>query len=50
MIIEHIISRIKRCRVVKDVFRNTKEGYDDVVIELACGLHNYRRYCRNQSY
>jgi hypothetical protein len=50
VIIEHIISGIKRCRVVKDVFRNTKEGYDDVVIELACGLHNYRSYCRNQSY
>jgi len=50
IVIEHIISGIKRCRVVKDVFRNTKEGYDDIAIELACGLHNYRSYCRNQSY
>ena len=50
VVIEHIISGIKRCRIVKDVFRNTKEGYDDVVMELACGLHNYRSYSRAQSY
>lgn len=39
VVIEHIISGIKRCRIVKDVFRNTKEGFDDSVIEIACGLH-----------
>ena len=50
VVIEHILSGIKRCHVVKGVFRNTKEGYDDVAMELACGLHNYRSYCRNQSY
>ena len=50
VVIEHIISGIKRCRAVKDVFRNTKEGYDDVAMELACGLHNYRSHCRNQRY
>jgi hypothetical protein len=50
VVIEHIISGIKRCRIVKDVFRNTKEDYEDVVMELACGLHNYRSYCRNQGY
>jgi hypothetical protein len=31
-VIEHIISGIKRCRIVKDIFRNTKEKYDDLVI------------------
>lgn len=40
--VEHVISGIKRCRIVKDVFRNTKEAYDDMVIELTCGLHNFR--------
>ena len=50
VVIEHIIAGVKRCRVVKDVFRNTKEGYDDVAMELACGLHNYRSHCRHQSY
>lgn len=50
VVIEHLISGVKRCRVVKDVFRNTKEGFDDLAMELACGLHNYRSYCRHQSY
>lgn len=44
--IEHIIAGIKRCRIVKDVFRNTKERFDDLVMELACGLHNFRVYHR----
>lgn len=48
--IEHIISGIKRCRIVKDIFRNTKADYEDVVMELACGLHNFRSYHRRQSY
>ena len=50
VVVEHIISGVKRCRIVKDVFRNTKEGFDDVAMELACGLHNYRSSCRHQSY
>ena len=39
-------SRIKRCRIVKDLFRNTKDEYDDLVMELACALHNFRVDCR----
>src|SRR5215472_18303443 len=35
IVIEHIIAGIKRCRIVKDIFRNTKEQYDDLVLELA---------------
>jgi DDE superfamily endonuclease/Helix-turn-helix of DDE superfamily endonuclease len=42
VVIEHIIAGVKRCRIVKDVFRNTKDDYDDQVMELACGLHNFR--------
>ena len=38
---EHIIAGIKRCRIVKDLFRNTKEQYDDLVMEIACALHNF---------
>jgi hypothetical protein len=41
-VVEHIIAGIKRCRIVKDVFRNTKEAYDDLVMELVCGLPNFR--------
>jgi DDE superfamily endonuclease len=46
IVIEHIISGIKRCRIVKDLFRNTKEKYDDLVMEIACALHNFRVHCR----
>jgi len=42
IVIEHIIAGIKRCRIVKEVFRNTKEHFADMVMELACGLHNFR--------
>ena len=50
IVVEHVISGIKRCRIVKDVFRNTKEGDDDTVIDLACGLHNFRSHCRLEAY
>ncbi len=33
---------VKRCRIVKDVLRNTKEGVSDAAMEAACGLHNLR--------
>jgi hypothetical protein len=42
VVVEHVIAGVKRCRIVKDIFRNTKEAYDDMVMELACGLHNFR--------
>ena len=42
IVVEHIIAGIKRLHIVKDVFRNIKEGYDDLVMRLACGLHNFR--------
>ena len=46
IVIEHLIAGIKRCRIVKDLFRNTKAKYDDLVMEIACALHNFRVYCR----
>ena len=47
--IEHAISGVKRCRIVKDTFRYRRYGYDDLVMELACGLHNLRVYHRKNS-
>jgi hypothetical protein len=47
--IEHIISGIKRLRIVKDVLRNTKDQFRDLVLELACGLHDFREECRAPS-
>ena len=40
--VEHALSGAKRCRIVKDVLRNTKDGVSDKVMEAACGLHNLR--------
>lgn len=44
--IEHVFAGVKRSRIVKDLFRNPKAGYDDLVMEVACGLHNLRAECR----
>jgi hypothetical protein len=42
VIAEHVIAGVKRLRIVKDVFRNTKERFGDLVMEIACGLHKFR--------
>ena len=48
--IEHVIGGVKRCRIVKEVYRNTKDHYDDLVMELACALHNFRSNYRLACY
>lgn len=40
--IEHVISSVKRCRMVKDAIRLWRTIIRDLVIEVACGLHNFR--------
>jgi hypothetical protein len=47
VVVENVIAGVKRCRIVKDVFRLTKEGMADLVMEIACGLHNLRVSCRH---
>jgi len=42
IIAEHVLSGVKRLHIVKDVFRNTKEGFSDLVMEIACAMHNMR--------
>lgn len=42
IVIETIICGIKRSRLVKDPLRLTKHGLSDLVMEVACGLHNLR--------
>ena len=41
--IEHVNSSVKRCRMVKDRIRLWKAGVRDLVMELCCALHNFRR-------
>jgi DDE superfamily endonuclease len=40
--VEHALAGVKRTRIVKEVFRHTKEDLSDLVIVVACGLHNLR--------
>lgn len=46
IIVEHVISNIKRLRIVKEVFRNWRSHFEHVVIELVCVRHNFRTTCR----
>jgi len=40
--IEHVNSRVKRCRIVKDRLRLWKAGVRDRVMEICRALHNFR--------
>lgn len=40
--VEHRIGRTKINRIVKDKFRNRRDKFDDQVILISVGLHNYR--------
>jgi hypothetical protein len=40
--IEHVNSRVKRCRIVHDTSRLRKAGVRDRVMEVCCALHNFR--------
>src|SRR5499433_3805347 len=40
--IEHVNSSVKRCRIVHDTCRLWKAGVCDQVMEVCCGLHNFR--------
>lgn len=46
--VEHAIAGIKRNRSVQDIYRNIKEGTDDLFMTIACGLHNLRVASRYQ--
>jgi hypothetical protein len=40
--IEHVNSRVKRCRIVHDTSRLRQAGVRDLVMEICCALHNFR--------
>ena len=42
ILVEHAIGGIKKWRIVKERFRCRKFGFDDLVMLIACGLHNFR--------
>jgi hypothetical protein len=45
--VEHTLAGVKRCHIVADIYRNTKADFEDAVMFLACGLHNFRVSCRS---
>jgi hypothetical protein len=42
ILVEHAIGGVKKCRIVKDRIRCYMFGFEDLVMLLACGLHNFR--------
>jgi hypothetical protein len=50
MRIEHTMSSVKRCRIVKDKIRYWQGTLRDMVMEIACGLHNLRLRYRPRHY
>ena len=40
--IEHVNSRVKRCRMLKETIRMGKAGRRDMVMDIGCALHNFR--------
>jgi DDE superfamily endonuclease/Helix-turn-helix of DDE superfamily endonuclease len=40
--IEHSLGGVKVFGIVHDIFRNLREGFADLVMAVACGLHNVR--------
>ncbi len=48
--VEHVMSGIKRLRIVKDKVRAWANNFRDQVMEIACGLHNFRLRFRPWNY
>lgn len=48
--IEHAIGGVQRMRIVKDKLRNWKKGLRDSIMEICCGLHNFRLKFRPWNY
>jgi DDE superfamily endonuclease len=40
--LEHVNSRVKRCRIVHDTCRLRKAGVRDLVMDVCCALHHFR--------
>lgn len=48
VVIEHLISGAKRLRIVKEEMRLKVENISDDVMEIACGIHNFRNLMRKR--
>ena len=50
MRIEHTMASVKHCRIVKEKMRYWQDGVRDLVMAIACGLHNLRLRHRPWNY
>ena len=48
--VEHVVSGVKRYRIIKEKMRNWRKGFRDKVMETCCGLHNFRLHFRPWNY
>ena len=46
VVIEHLISGAKRLRIVKEELRLKVKNVSDDLMEIACGVHNFRNFMR----
>ncbi len=44
--VEHSIGGVKVFRIVRDVYRNHRQDFEDLIMETTCGLHNLRVHVR----
>jgi hypothetical protein len=48
VVVEHSICGAKRARCIKDMRRNWRHGFADIIMVIACSLHNLRVHCRRR--
>ena len=47
VVVEHAIAGVKRFGVVSQALRNRKAFFDDLVMELSCGMWNFHLKVKN---
>jgi hypothetical protein len=45
VIAEHAIGGVKRLRALSNTYRNKKEEFDDIIINIGCGVWHYHLKC-----
>jgi hypothetical protein len=46
IVVDHVLPDVKRCRIVNDVFRNTRIGIKNRELAIMCDLNGFRQRLR----
>ena len=46
VIVEHAIGSVKIYRIVKETIRVRSHEFRDIVMDICCGLHNFKIHCK----